>query len=44
MATGAVQEMELPKEVKLNRPFIYMIIDMDSKVPVFMGTLNFVES
>lgn len=45
MANGAAMpEVELPKEVKLNRPFIYMIIDMDTKVPVFMGTLNFVES
>ena len=44
MATGAAAPNTLPKEVKLNRPFIYMVIDMDTKVPIFMGTLNFVES
>ena len=31
------------KEVHLDRPFIYMIIDCDSNTPVFIGTVNTVE-
>lgn len=31
------------KEVHLNRPFIYMIIDCDSNMPVFMGVVNSVK-
>lgn len=32
-----------PKEVALDRPFVYMIVDMESKIPVFMGALMSVE-
>ncbi len=28
-----------PKEVNLDRPFVYMIIDTDNNTPIFMGTL-----
>ena len=28
------------KTVKLNRPFIYMIIDQNTNIPIFMGTVN----
>lgn len=28
------------KEIKLNRPFMYMIIDNTVQLPVFMGTIN----
>ena len=28
-----------PKEVVLDRPFVYMIIDTDNNTPIFMGTL-----
>ena len=28
------------KEIRLNRPFVYGIIDMDTKVPVFLGVQN----
>ncbi|MDE7445037.1 MAG: serpin family protein [Lachnospiraceae bacterium] len=37
------EEMEI-KTVYLDRPFIYMIIDRKSKVPVFMGTVMEVQS
>ena len=39
-ATGAPLE---PKEVYLERPFVYMIMDMENNLPVFMGTLMSVE-
>lgn len=39
MATGAlVMPDELP-QVILNRPFLYMIVDMEAKLPLFIGTL-----
>lgn len=31
------------KEVILNRPFLYFIVDTESNIPVFMGTLTSVE-
>lgn len=44
---GAVTEMDLPesapmdpKEVRLNRPFVYMIIDCENNLPIFMGTVR----
>ena len=36
------EELEI-KEVHLDRPFIYMIIDCDSNTPVFIGTVNTVK-
>lgn len=35
--------MEEPKEVYLNRPFVYLIIDCEERLPVFMGTVMEVE-
>ncbi|NLD16357.1 MAG: hypothetical protein GX666_02095 [Tissierellia bacterium] len=32
--------IEEPKEVFLNRPFVYMIIDTENNVPLFLGTYN----
>lgn len=32
-----------PKEVRLDRPFIYMIIDNDTNLPIFIGTLTSVK-
>lgn len=32
--------IEDPKEVVLDRPFVYMLIDCESQVPIFIGTLN----
>lgn len=40
-ATGAMQE-EI-KTVRLDRPFVYMIIDCEHNVPIFIGTLIDVE-
>lgn len=39
-------ELEEPeyKEVVLDRPFVYMIVDMHTHLPVFMGALKTVES
>ncbi len=37
-ATSAEPPKEI-KEVYLNRPFVYMIIDCESNLPVFMGTV-----
>ena len=31
--------LEEPKEVILNRPFFYMIIDTEQNLPLFMGSL-----
>lgn len=36
-------EYENLKEVHLDRPFIYMIIDCESNQPVFIGTVNSIE-
>jgi serpin B len=33
----APYEPEKPKEVHLDRPFVYMIIDCENAVPLFMG-------
>ncbi len=32
------------QEVNLDRPFVYMIVDMENHLPVFMGTVKSVES
>ncbi len=39
-----VCETPLPeKEIILDRPFVYMIVDMENHLPVFMGTVKSVE-
>jgi len=38
-ADGAAIEIEDPKEVYLNRPFVYMLIDCENSIPIFMGTM-----
>jgi len=38
MAPEAAMEPEEIKEVILNRPFLYMIWDMETNMPIFMGT------
>ena len=35
---GCMLEMEEPKKVYLDRPFIYMIVDMGHQIPMFIGT------
>ena len=37
--TGALEQKE-SREVHLTEPFLFMIVDTDAKVPVFMGTVN----
>lgn len=39
-ATGAIAD---PKQVHLDRPFVYMLVDMESKLPMFIGVLNSLE-
>lgn len=38
----ALVEPEIIKEVRLDRPFVYMIIDCERNLPIFMGTVNYV--
>ena len=39
MAAGAAAPMEEPKVVILDRPFVYMLIDCETNLPFFMGTM-----
>ena len=39
MADGAAAEPQEPKEIYLNRPFVYMLIDCENKIPFFIGTM-----
>ncbi len=43
MARGTSGPLDKPKEVILDRPFVYMIIDTENKLPIFIGTLMDVE-
>ena len=36
---GAAMEPEEPKEVYLDRPFVYMLIDCENNIPFFIGTM-----
>lgn len=38
IACGAAMEPEEIREVILNRPFVYMIVDCETGIPLFMGT------
>ena len=38
MAEGAM--LEEPKEVILDRPFVYMLIDTEQNIPIFIGTMT----
>ncbi len=42
-AGGSSGPVEEPKEVILDRPFVYMLIDTENKLPFFIGTLMDVE-
>lgn len=42
-ADGAMIEIEEPKEVYLDRPFVYMLIDCENNIPFFIGTMMDVE-
>lgn len=43
MKCGAALDPEKPKEVILDRPFVYMIVDTDNWMPLFIGTVNSIE-
>lgn len=40
MECGAALPMEPPKEVFFDRPFIYIIMDMEREIPLFIGILD----
>lgn len=40
MADEAGIEMLEPKEIYLDRPFVYMLIDCENKIPFFIGTMT----
>ncbi len=40
LVTATLDEPEPPKYVRLDRPFIYMITDSYSNLPLFIGTVN----
>lgn len=40
MAAGNAAPVEEPKTVILDRPFVFMIIDNETNLPVFMGTVE----
>lgn len=37
---AAMMEPQEPKEVYFNEPFLYMIMDMDKEIPLFVGILD----
>ena len=39
MADGAAAEPQEPKEVYLDRPLVYMLIDCENNIPFFIGTM-----
>ena len=41
--SAAIEPLEPPKEVYLERPFIYMLIDCETNLPFFIGTMMDVE-
>ena len=43
MAQATAIQTEPPKEVILDRPFLYMIVDTENNLPIFIGTVNSVE-
>ena len=42
-ATDAVEVVEEPKFVYLDRPFVFAIVDMENGSPIFIGAVNTVE-
>lgn len=39
MNVGCAMPAEEPKRVYLERPFVYMIVDCENNIPIFMGTV-----
>ena len=44
MKDGAAAEPTEPKEVYLDRPFVYMLVDCENNIPFFIGTMMDVNS
>ena len=44
MKDGAAAEPTEPKEVYLDRPFVYMLVDCENNIPFFIGTMMNVNS
>ncbi len=44
MECGDTLEPEETRTVELNRPFVYMIVDLDTSLPIFMGTVKSLET
>ena len=44
MKNGAAGEPTEPKEVYLDRPFVYMLVDCENNIPFFIGTMMDVNS
>lgn len=42
-AESAMEPLEPPKQVYLDRPFVYMLIDGKTNLPFFIGTMMDVE-
>ena len=40
MACGAAINPQEPREVYFNEPFVYMIMDLDKELPLFIGILD----
>lgn len=40
LAESAAMDVEPPKYVTLNRPFFYMLMDINENIPVFMGVIE----
>ena len=40
MKNGAAAEPTEPKEVYLDRPFVYMLVDCENNIPFFIGTMR----
>ena len=43
MAAATAIQTQPPKEVILDRPFLYMIVDTENNLPIFIGTVNSVD-
>lgn len=43
-ATGAAPPQEEPKEVILDRPFVYMVVDCEENIPILIGTMMDMET
>lgn len=39
MTDSAVAELQEPKKIYLDRPFVYMLVDCENKIPFFIGTM-----